>query len=75
MESVVIQLYLWGIDMNANQIAKSITDHLIELDDENEISSESMVKAITMLAAKTMQQFNVTEVEGGGVKLLLVEVN
>ena len=75
MVSVVIQLYLWGIDMNANQIAKSITDHLIELDDENEISSESMVKAITMLAAKTMQQFNVTEVEGGGVKLLLVEVN
>ena len=74
MASVVIQLYLWGIDMNANQIAKSITDHLIELDDENEISSESMVKAITMLAAKTMQQFNVTEVEGGGVKLLLVEV-
>ncbi len=71
----MIQLYLWGIDMNANQIAKSITDHLIELDDENEISSESMVKAITMLAAKTMQQFNVTEVEGGGVKLLLVEVN
>lgn len=75
MVSVVIQLYLWGIDMNANQISKSITDHLIELDDENEISSESMVKAITMLAAKTMQQFNVTEVEGGGVKLLLVEVN
>ena len=75
MASVVIQLYLWGIDMNANQIAKSITDHLIELDDENEISSESMIKAITMLAAKTMQQFNVTEVEGGGVKLLLVEVN
>ena len=74
MASVVIQLYLWGIDMNANQIAKSITDHLIDLDDENEISSESMVKAITMLAAKTMQQFNVTEVEGGGVKLLLVEV-
>ncbi len=71
----MIQLCLWGIDMNANQIAKSITDHLIELDDENEISSESMVKAITMLAAKTMQQFNVTEVEGGGVKLLLVEVN
>ena len=75
MASVVIQLYLWGIDMNANQIAKSITDHLIELDDENEISSESMIKAITMLAAKTMQQFDVTEVEGGGVKLLLVEVN
>lgn len=75
MASAVIQLYLWGIDMNANQIAKSITDHLIELDDENEISSESMIKAITMLAAKTMQQFDVTEVEGGGVKLLLVEVN
>ena len=60
--------------MNANQIAKSIADHLIELDDENEISSESMVKAVTMLAAKTMQQFDVKEVEGGGVKLIPTEL-
>tara|TARA_R100000742_G_C4279692_1_gene105456 strand:+ start:41822 stop:42028 length:207 start_codon:yes stop_codon:yes gene_type:complete len=67
-------MYLWGVDMNANQIAKSIADHLIELDDENEISSESMVKAVTMLAAKTMQQFDVKEVEGGGVKLILTEL-
>ena len=67
-------MYLWGVDMNANQIAKSIADHLIELDDENEISSESMVKAVTMLAAKTMQQFDVKEVEGGGVKLIPTEL-
>ena len=61
--------------MNANQIAKSIADHLIELDNENEISSEAMVKAITMLAARTMQQVNVTEVEGGGFNLILKETN
>lgn len=61
--------------MNANQVAKSIADHLIELDNENEISSEAMVKAITMFAAKTMQQFNVTEVEGGGLILKLTELD
>ena len=64
---------LWGVDMNANQIAKSIADHLIELDNENEISSEAMVKAITMLAARTMQQFGATNVEGAGLELILKE--
>lgn len=57
--------------MNAVRLTNEILDRLIELDDENEISSEDMIKATTAIAAKTMQQLGVAHVDVLGVRLTL----